>query len=39
MWNLKKKMIQVSLYAKQKQTHRHKRQAMVTNLEKKGGIN
>ena len=26
MWNLKKKMIQMNLFTKQKQTHRHRKQ-------------
>ena len=26
MWNLKKKMVKMSLYTKQKETHRHKKQ-------------
>ena len=30
MWNLKKKKVQTNLFAKQKQTHRYRKQTMVT---------
>ena len=35
MWN--KKMIQINLFIEQKQTHRHRKQTMVTKGERQGG--
>ena len=38
MWNLKK-MIQMNLFTKQKQTHRHRKQTYGSQSGKGGGIN
>ena len=37
MWNLKRKMIQMNLFTKQKQTHRHRKQTYSYQRGKVGG--
>ena len=37
MWNFKKKMIQMNLYTKQKQTRRHRKQTC--SYQRRGGVN
>ena len=36
MWNLKKKMVQMNLFTKQKQSHRYKNKLTVTKGERGG---
>ena len=39
MWNLKRKMIQMNLFIKHKQTHRHGKQTWLSNGKELGEVN